>query len=144
MKKYILVLTSSICVFIVMMINLYYNTINLDMRVISKQLIETNEILDDLVTKKESVLDKKDEYISRLMDIENDLENKNVSFIMKDYKKYKIKSVESLIEAISSEKSEDLKVVNKYNRLSNKELDKLIKNNIAKVTYLSIKEFDTI
>jgi hypothetical protein len=144
MKKYILVLTSSICVFIVMMINLYYNTINLDMRVISKQLIETNEILDDLVTKKESVLDKKDEYISRLMDIENDLENKNVSFLMKDYKKYKIKSVESLIEAISSEKSEDLKVVNKYNRLSNKELDKLIKNNIAKVTYLSIKEFDTI
>ncbi|WP_038299132.1 hypothetical protein [Metaclostridioides mangenotii] len=144
MKKYILVLASSICVFIVMMINLYYNTINLDMRVISKQLIETNEILDDLVTKKESVLDKKDEYISRLMDIENDLENKNVSFLMKDYKKYKIKSVESLIEAISSEKSEDLKVVNKYNRLSNKELDKLIKNNIAKVTYLSIKEFDTI
>ncbi len=144
MKKYILVLTSSICVFIVMMINLYYNTINLDMRVISKQLIETNEILDDLVTKKESVLDKKDEYISRLMDIENDLENKNVSFLMKDYKKYKIKSVESLIEAISSENSEDLKVVNKYNRLSDKELDKLIKNNIAKVTYLSIKEFDTI
>lgn len=144
MKKYILVLTSSICVFIVMMINLYYNTINLDMRVISKQLIETNEILDDLVTKKESVLDKKDEYISRLMDIENDLENKNVSFLMKDYKKYKIKSVESLIEAISSENSEDLKVVNKYNRLSDKELDKLINNNIAKVTYLSIKEFDTI
>jgi hypothetical protein len=144
MKKYILVLASSICVFIVMMINLYYNTINLDMRVISKQLIETNEILDDLVTKKESVLDKKDEYISRLMDIENDLENKNVSFLMKDYKKYKIKFVESLIEAISSEKSEDLKVVNKYNRLSNKELDKLIKNNIAKVTYLSIKEFDAI
>ena len=144
MKKYILVLTSSICVFIVMMINLYYNTINLDMRVISKQLIETNEILDDLVTKKESVLDKKDEYISRLMDIENDLENKNVSFLIKDYKKYKIKSVESLIEAISSEKSEDLKVVNKYNRLSDKELDKLIKNNIAKVTYLSIKEFDAI
>ncbi|GAA0241277.1 hypothetical protein [Metaclostridioides mangenotii] len=141
MKKYILVLTSSICVFIVMMINLYYNTINLDMRVISKQLIETNEILDDLVTKKESVLDKKDEYISRLMDIENDLENKNVSFLMKDYKKYKIKSVESLIEAISSEKSEDLKVVNKYNRLSNKELDKLIKNNIAKVTYLSTKSY---
>jgi len=114
------------------------------MRVISKQLIETNEILDDLVTKKESVLDKKDEYISRLMDIENDLENKNVSFLMKDYKKYKIKSVESLIEAISSENSEDLKVVNKYNRLSDKELDKLINNNIAKVTYLSIKEFDTI
>ena len=144
MKKYILVLASSICVFIVMMINLYYNTINLDMRVISKQLIETNEILNDLVTKKESVLDKKDEYISRLMNIENELENQSVSFLMKDYKKYKIKSVESLIEAISSEKSEDLKVVNKYNRLSNKELDKLIKNNIAKVTYLSIKEFDAI
>ncbi|WP_315169605.1 hypothetical protein [Metaclostridioides mangenotii] len=144
MKKYILVLASSICVFIVMMINLYYNTINLDMRVISKQLIETNEILNDLVTKKESVLDKKDEYISRLMNIENELENQSVSFLMKDYKKYKIKSVESLIEAISTEKSEDLKVVNKYNRLSNKELDKLIKNNIAKVTYLSIKEFDAI
>ncbi|WP_024622315.1 hypothetical protein [Metaclostridioides mangenotii] len=144
MKKYILVLASSICVFIVMMINLYYNTINLDMRVISKQLIETNEILNDLVTKKESVLDKKDEYISRLMNIENELENQSVSFLMKDYKKYKIKSVESLIEAISSEKSEDLKVINKYNRLSNKELDKLIKNNIAKVTYLSIKEFDAI
>lgn len=144
MKKYILVLASSICVFIVMMINLYYNTINLDMRVISKQLIETNEILNDLVTKKESVLDKKDEYISRLMNIENELENQSVSFLMKDYKKYKIKSVESLIEAISTEKSEDLKVVNKYNRLSNKELDKLIKNNIAKVTYLSIKEFNAI
>ncbi|WP_304341544.1 hypothetical protein [Metaclostridioides mangenotii] len=144
MKKYILVLASSICVFIVMMINLYYNTINLDMRVISKQLIETNEILNDLVTKKESVLDKKDEYISRLMNIENELENQSVSFLMKDYKKYKIKSVESLIEAISTEKSEDLKVVNKYNRLSNKELDKLIKNNIAKVTYLSIKEFEAI
>lgn len=144
MKKYILVLASSICVFIVMMINLYYNTINLDMRLISKQLIETNEILNDLVTKKESVLDKKDEYISRLMNIENELENQSVSFLMKDYKKYKIKSVESLIEAISTEKSEDLKVVNKYNRLSNKELDKLIKNNIARVTYLSIKEFNAI
>jgi len=139
MKKNILILGSSICVFIIMMINLYYNTINLDMHVMSAQMVETNNILEDLITKKEEVLDKKDSYISRLLDIKDDFENQRVSFFMSNYKNYKLKSIESLINAISSENSEYIDEVYKYNRLSDEEIDKLIKNNLAKVTYLSTR-----
>lgn len=141
MKKNILILGSSICVFIIMMINLYYNTINLDMHVMSEQMVETNNILEDLITKKEEVLDKKDSYISRLLDIRDDFENQRVSFFMSNYKNYKLKSIESLINAISSENSEYIDEVYKYNRLSDEEIDKLIKNNLAKVTYLSTKSY---
>ncbi|MBS5787658.1 MAG: hypothetical protein KIC98_07090 [Clostridioides difficile] len=141
MKKNILILGSSICVFIIMMINLYYNTINLDMHVMSEQMVETNNILEDLITKKEEVLDKKDSYISRLLDIKDDFENQRVSFFMSNYKNYKLKSIESLINAISSENSEYIDEVYKYNRLSDEEIDKLIKNNLAKVTYLSTKSY---
>lgn len=141
MKKNILILGSSICVFIIMMINLYYNTINLDMHVMSEQMVETNNILEDLITKKEGVLDKKDSYISRLLDIRDDFENQRVSFFMSNYKNYKLKSIESLINAISSENSEYIDEVYKYNRLSDEEIDKLIKNNLAKVTYLSTKSY---
>ncbi|MBU5307582.1 hypothetical protein KQI18_07265 [Clostridioides mangenotii] len=141
MKKNILILGSSICVFIIMMINLYYNTINLDMHVMSEQMVETNNILEDLITKKEEVLDKKDSYISRLLDIKDDFENQRVSFFMSNYKNYKLKSIESLINAISSENSEYIDEVYKYNRLGDKEIDKLIKNNLAKVTYLSTKSY---
>ena len=141
MKKNILILGSSICVFIFMMINLYYNTINLDMHVMSEQMVETNNILEDLITKKEEVLDKKDSYISRLLDIRDDFENQRVSFFMSNYKNYKLKSIESLINAISSENSEYIDEVYKYNRLSDEEIDKLIKNNLAKVTYLSTKSY---
>lgn len=141
MKKNILILGSSICVFITMMINLYYNTINLDMHVMSEQMVETNNILEDLITKKEEVLDKKDSYISRLLDIKDDFENQRVSFFMSNYKNYKLKSIESLINAISSENSEYIDEVYKYNRLGDEEIDKLIKNNLAKVTYLSTKSY---
>ncbi len=141
MKKNILILGSSICVFIIMMINLYYNTINLDMHVMSEQMVETTNILEDLITKKEEVLDKKDSYISRLLDIKDDFENQRVSFFMSNYKNYKLKSIESLINAISSENSEYIDEVYKYNRLSDEEIDKLIKNNLAKVTYLSTKSY---
>ncbi|MCR1954343.1 hypothetical protein NSA24_05765 [Clostridioides mangenotii] len=141
MKKNILILGSSICVFIIMMINLYYNTINLDMHVMSEQMVETNNILEDLITKKEEVLDKKDSYISRLLDIKDDFENQRVSFFMSNYKNYKLKSIESLINAISSENSEYIDEVYKYNRLGDEEIDKLIKNNLAKVTYLSTKSY---
>lgn len=141
MKKNILILGSSICVFIIMMINLYYNTINLDMHVMSEQMVETNNILEDLITKKEEVLDKKDSYISRLLDIKDDFENQRVSFFMSNYKNYKLKTIESLINAISSENSEYIDEVYKYNRLGDEEIDKLIKNNLAKVTYLSTKSY---
>jgi len=123
------------------MINLYYNTINLDMHVMSEQMVETNNILEDLITKKEEVLDKKDSYISRLLDIKDDFENQRVSFFMSNYKNYKLKSIESLINAISSENSEYIDEVYKYNRLGDEEIDKLIKNNLAKVTYLSTKSY---
>jgi len=123
------------------MINLYYNTINLDMHAMSEQMVETNNILEDLITKKEEVLDKKDSYISRLLDIKDDFENQRVSFFMSNYKNYKLKSIESLINAISSENSEYIDEVYKYNRLGDEEIDKLIKNNLAKVTYLSTKSY---
>lgn len=104
-------------------------------------MVETNNILEDLITKKEEVLDKKDSYISRLLDIKDDFENQRVSFFMSNYKNYKLKSIESLINAISSENSEYIDEVYKYNRLSDEEIDKLIKNNLAKVTYLSTKSY---
>jgi len=109
------------------------------MHVMSEQMVETNNILEDLITKKEEVLDKKDSYISRLLDIKDDFENQRVSFFMSNYKNYKLKSIESLINAISSENSEYIDEVYKYNRLSDEEIDKLIKNNLAKVTSLNIQ-----
>ncbi|EPZ55808.1 hypothetical protein H477_3169 [[Clostridium] sordellii ATCC 9714] len=47
--KYIGLLASSICVVVVLLINSYYNIINLDIQKISSYVIECNMILEDYI-----------------------------------------------------------------------------------------------
>ena len=51
--KYIGLLASSICVVVVLLINSYYNIINLDIQRISSYVIEGNMILEDFITKED-------------------------------------------------------------------------------------------
>lgn len=128
--KYIGLLISSICVFLVVVANLYYNSITLDIQMIKDYIVETNIILEDVVEKEDYVDDKKDEYISRLMTVKTGIKNSKTTFLVKDYKEYKIKSIDYLIESISERKSETknehLQEVIKYNNLCDEELEKLL------------------
>ncbi len=142
--KYIGLLASSICVVVVLLINSYYNIINLDVQKMSSYVIESNMILEDFIAKEGYVLENKNEYISRLFNIKECMEDSTTSFFTKKYKEYKIESIENLINTISNEeeRSKYLELVNKYNSLSEKELDSLLDKNLFEVTYLSTRAYD--
>ncbi len=125
--KYIGILITSIGIFVVLVMNLYYNSVTLDIKNIKDYVVETNIILEDISKKEGYVLDKKDEYISRLIKLKKGMENTKTTFLINDYKLYKIKSIDSLIKTISEYKNKDkhLEDVNKYNALCDKELERL-------------------
>ena len=93
------------------------------MQKIKDYIVESNIILEDVVKKKEQVIDKKDEYVTRLINLKKGIENSKTSFLVKNYKEYKIKSIE------------------KYNNLSDEELDKILNKNLIEVTSLPINTY---
>ena len=139
--KYVGLLISSIVVFLVILTNLYYNSITLDMQKIKDYIVESNIILEDVVKKKEQVFDKKDEYVTRLINLKKGIENSKTSFLVKNYKEYKIKSIEGLINSISKSDLKYLEEVEKYNNLSDEELDKILNKNLIEVTSLPINTY---
>ena len=136
--KYVGLLVSSVVVFLVILTNFYYNSITLDMQKIKDYILESNIILEDIVKKEEQVMEKKDEYIKRLINLKKGIKNSKTSFLVKDYKEYKIKSIEGLIKSISESDLKYLEEVEKYNNLSEKELDKILNKSLIEVTYLPI------
>ncbi len=139
--KYVGLLISSIVVFLVILTNLYYNSITLDMQKIKDYIVESNIILEDVVKKKEQVIDKKDEYVTRLINLKKGIENSKTSFLVKNYKEYKIKSIEGLINSISKSDLKYLEEVEKYNNLSYEELDKILNKSLIEVTSLPINTY---
>ena len=142
--KYIGLLASSICVVVVLLINSYYNIINLDIQRISSYVIEGNMILEDFITKEDYVLKNNDEYIARLLNIKSHIKDTKTSFFTKKYKNYRMKSIENLVNSISDwkEKDKHLELVKRYNDLSEKELDSLLDKNLLEVTYLSTRAYE--
>lgn len=130
--KHIGILITSLGVFTILVMNLYYNSITLDIQNIKDYVTESNIILEDISNKEDYVMDKKDEYISRLIVLKRGMENTKTTFLTNNYKSYKIKSIESLIKSISEEKNKFkyLEDVDKYNSLCNKELEKLTNINL--------------
>ena len=141
--KYIGLVLSSVCIFIIVLANLYYNSITLDMQRMKNYIVESNRILSDIIEKEEVVNEKKDEYISRLVSLKKGIKNSKTSFLVKDYKDYKVKSIDNLIYIISypNDKERYLTEVEKYNKLSEEELNKLINKDFMEVTYLSAKTY---
>ena len=139
--KYVGLLISSVVVFLVILTNFYYNSITLDMQKIKDYIVESNIILEDVVKKEEHVMEKKDEYVSRLMSLKKGIKNSKTSFLVKDYKEYKIKSIEGLIKSISESDLKYLEEVEKYNNLSDQELDKILNKSLIEVTSLPINTY---
>ena len=141
--KYIGLVVSSIAVFIIVLSNLYYNSITLDMQRMKDYIGESNIILSDVIEKEDSVIKNKDEYITRIITIKKGLKNSKTSFLVKRYKEYKLKSLDNLIYSISQsqDKISYLNEVEKYDKLGEEELNRLINKNIIEVTYLSIKTY---
>ena len=141
--KYIGLLLSSVSVFIIVLANLYYNSITLDMQRMKNYIVECNRILSDIIEKEEIVNEKKEEYISRLLSLKKGISNSKTSFLLKEYKDYKVKSVDNLIYIISypNDKEKYLTEVEKYNKLSEEELNKLINKDFIEVTYLSARTY---
>ena len=141
--KYIGVVLSSVCIFIIVLANLYYNSITLDMQRMKNYIVESNRILSDIIENEEVVNEKKDEYISRLVSLKKGIKNSKTSFLVKDYKDYKVKSIDNLIYMISypNDKERYLTELEKYNKLSEEELNKLINKDFMEVTYLSAKTY---
>lgn len=141
--KYMGALISSICVVIVLLVNLYYNTIKLDTQILEDYILESNLILEDIIKEEDLIESNKEEYMLRLMTLKREIEESNTSILVADYKKYKIKVIENLIQTLSHEQNEQrlLEETIKYNELSNEELDKLINKSFTKVTRLSISTY---
>lgn len=139
--KYIGLLISSIAVFLVILTNFYYNSVSLDIQKIKDYIIESNIILEDVVNKEEYVMDKKEEYISRLTNLKKGINSSKTSFLVKDYKEYKVKSIDKLIKSISESNLEYLQEVEKYNNLSQKELDRILNKSLIEVTSLPINTY---
>lgn len=141
--KYIGLVLSSMCIFIIVLANLYYNSITLDMQRMKNYIVESNRILSDIIEKEEAVNEKKDEYISRLVSLKKGIKNSKTSFLVKNYKDYKVKSIDNLIYMISypNDKERYLTELEKYNKLSEEELNKLINKDFMEVTYLSAKTY---
>ena len=113
----------------------------LDIQKIKDYVIESNIILEDVVKKEEHVMNNKEEYISRLSNLKNGIKNSKTSFLIKDYKEYKMKSIDGLIKSISESNLEYLEEVNKYNNLSEIELDKILNKSLIEVTSLPINTY---
>ena len=112
--KHILILTSSLVVLFIMLINLYYSVIKLDIVKIEDYINESNEILVE-VQRNKFINDKqKDEYINKLNDIEKDIIDSRTSYIIGDYKKYKLSMINSLKKSIISSYKRDINI-NKNN-----------------------------
>lgn len=139
--KYIGLLISSIAVFLVILTNFYYNSITLDIQKIKDYIVESNIILEDVVKNEEIVMEKKDEYISRLINLKNGINNSNTSFLIKEYKEYRIKSIEGLIKSISKSDLKYLEDVDRYNTLSEKVLEKILNKGLIEVTSLPIDTY---
>ncbi len=141
--KYIGLVLSSIIIFIIVLSNLYYNSITLDMKNMKDYIAESNIILSDVIEKEDSVIENKDEYITRIITIKKGLKSCKTSFLVKTYKEYKLKSLDNLIYSISEWEDNQvyLSEVEKYDKLGEEELDRLINKNIIEVTYLSIKTY---
>jgi len=139
--KYIGLLMSSVVVFLVILTNFYYNSVSLDIQKIKDYIIESNIILEDVLNKEEYVMDKKEEYISRLTNLKKGINSSKTSFLVKDYKEYKVKSIDKLIKSISESNLEYLQEVEKYNNLSQKELDRILNKNLIEVTSLPINTY---
>lgn len=139
--KYIGLLISSIAVFLVILTNFYYNSVTLDIQKIKDYIVESNIILEDVVKNEEIVMEKKDEYISRLINLKNGITNSNTSFLIKEYKEYRIKSIEGLIKSISKSDLKYLEDVDRYNTLSEKVLEKILNKGLIQVTSLSIDTY---
>ena len=141
--KYIGLVLSSIIIFIIVLSNLYYNSITLDMKNMKDYIAESNIILSDVIEKEDSVMENKEEYITRILTIKKGLKSCKTSFLVKTYKEYKLKSLDNLIYSISEWEDNQvyLSEVEKYDKLGEEELDRLINKNIIEVTYLSIKTY---
>ena len=139
--KYIGLVLSSIIIFIIVLSNLYYNSITLDMKNMKDYIAESNIILSDVIEKEDSVMENKDEYITRILTIKKGLKSCKTSFLVKTYKEYKLKSLDNLIYSISEGNQVYLSEVEKYDKLCEEELNRLINKNIIEVTYLSIKTY---
>lgn len=104
--KYVGLLISSVVVFLVILTNFYYNSITLDMQKIKDYIVESNIILEDIVKKEEQVMEKKDEYITRLINLKKGIKNSKTSFLVKDLQKIvmfqKVKGIE-LLGVVSTE-----------------------------------------
>ena len=139
--KYVGLLISSFIVFLVILTNFYYNSITLDIQKIKDYIVESNIILEDVLKKEEYVIENKDKYIKRLVNLKKGIKSSTTSFLVKNYKEYKIKSIEALINSISKSNLKYLEDVDKYNKLSEKELEKILNKSLIEVTSLPINTY---
>ena len=139
--KYVGLLISSVIVFLVILTNFYYNSITLDIQKIKDYIVESNIILEDVLKKEEYVIENKDKYIKRLVNLKKGIKSSTTSFLVKNYKEYKIKSIEALINSISKSNLKYLEDVVKYNKLSEKELEKILNKSLIEVTSLPINTY---
>jgi hypothetical protein len=147
MKRAIALLLVSVSFFCLVLNNLYFNTLNLDMQRLDVYNKEINFILRDLDNKNELIEKNKEEYIQRLNNIKSGLNNTKTSIFLKKYKNYKkstVVNIKKIVEEKSDEKDNKKKAykeIHSLNQLSDLEIMNLENNNFLQGTYYLIKSY---
>lgn len=132
--KYITIFLSIISVLGITLLNLYYNSLCLDIKMIEKHIKETNFIALEIVKDETNLVENKDNYLKRLSNIKQGLENAKTSILTKEYIDLKIKSIKNLQICIEENNKQYFNMFDEYNRLSEENLQNLLQRNIFDVT----------
>lgn len=126
--KNIGLLISSLTVFFVILINLYYNFIALDVKTIEDDIKQCNNIFETILNDK-FIDENKNKYTQELFQIKENINNDKTSFFIKDYKDYKIDIIDSMINYIENEDKRDkyLDEINHLEKTAQQELNKIIR-----------------
>lgn len=126
--KNIGLLISSLTVFFVILINLYYNFIALDVKTIEDDIKQCNNVFETILNDK-FIDENKNKYTQELFQIKENINNDKTSFFIKDYKDYKIDIIDSMINYIENEDKRDkyLDEINHLEKTAQQELNKIIR-----------------
>ncbi len=142
MKKLIFLFTLYVLVFFIFL-GFCQNTLLLSLEDTKPYTSEINFIVNDYNHNFKEVKKNIDNYIDRIEMIKNGFSSLKRPYVLKDYFKYKLLSLEKLellfkkIKTDSKDTNKEIVSYNQYNGLSEKEIKKILENTLIRVTHFN-------
>lgn len=135
MKKFVFIFILYVLVFF-SFLSFCQNSIMLSLQDIKPYVREVNFIINDYNTNLKSFKSNIDNYIVRVKNIKSGISNLKKPYVLNEYFKYRIISIENLEVGLKNMKkgsdniNESIDNYNKYSKLSNEELKKIFKKTL--------------